>query len=59
MKRLRAFQKISLSPGESKQVIFTLDKNDLAFVNAELKWVIEPGDFEITVGDKQATFTYK
>jgi beta-glucosidase len=59
MKRLRAFQKISLNAGESKQVTFTLDKNDLAFVNAQLKTVTEPGDFDILVGDKKATFTYQ
>jgi beta-glucosidase len=59
MKRLRAFQKISLNAGESKQITFTLDKNDLAFVNAQLKTVIEPGDFEVMIGDKKATFIYK
>lgn len=59
MKRLRAFQKINLNAGESKQVTFTLDKNDLAFVNAQLKWVTEPGDFEIMVGDQKMTLTLK
>ena len=59
MKRLRSFQKISLNPGESKQVIFTLDKNDLAFVNAQLKTVTEPGDFEVMIGDLKATFSFK
>ncbi len=59
MKRLRAFQKISLKAGESKTVSFTLDKNDLAFVNARLKTITEPGDFEVMIGDKKAMFTYK
>ncbi|HET6995400.1 MAG TPA: glycoside hydrolase family 3 N-terminal domain-containing protein [Chitinophagaceae bacterium] len=59
MKRLRAFQKISLKAGETKTVSFTLDKNDLAFVNGKLKWVTEPGDFEIMIGDKKTTFSYK
>jgi beta-glucosidase len=59
MKRLRAFQKISLKAGETKTVSFTLDKNDLAFVNSKLKWVTEPGDFEIMIGEKKATFSYK
>ena len=59
MKRLRAFQKINLTAGASKQVTFTLDKNDLAFVNAQLKTVTEPGEFEVMIGDKKATFTYK
>jgi beta-glucosidase len=59
MKRLRAFQKISLNAGETKKVTFTIDKNDLAFVNAKLKTVTEPGDFEVMIGDKKAKFTYK
>jgi beta-glucosidase len=59
VKRLRAFQKIDLKAGESKTVTFTLDKNDLAFVNADLKTVTEPGDFDVMIGDKKATFSYK
>ena len=59
MKRLRAFQKINLKAGESRKVSFTLDKNDLAFVNAQLKTVTEPGEFEVMIGDKKAKFTYK
>jgi len=59
VKRLRAFQKIDLKAGENKTVTFTLDKNDLAFVNADLKTVTEPGDFDIMIGDKKATFSYK
>lgn len=59
MKRLRAFQKIELNPGESKQVSFSIDKNDLAFVNKQLQIVTEPGDFEVMVGDKTAKFVYK
>ncbi len=59
MKRLRAFQKISLKAGEMKKVTFTIDKNDLAFVNAQLKTVTEPGEFEIIIGSKKAKFTYK
>ena len=59
MKRLRAFQKINLKAGESRKVVFTLDKNDLAFVNAQLKTVTEPGEFEVMIGDKKAKFTYK
>lgn len=59
MKRLRAFKKISLQPGESQDVSFTLDKNDLAFVNAQLKTVTEPGDFEVMIGNKKAGFKYQ
>ena len=59
MRRLRAFKKIALKAGESQDVSFTLDKNDLAFVNAELHTVTEPGEFDVMIGDKKATFSYQ
>ncbi|MEP6713782.1 MAG: glycoside hydrolase family 3 N-terminal domain-containing protein [Ferruginibacter sp.] len=59
MKRLRAFQKINLKAGESKTVTFIIDKNDLAFVNAQLKTITETGEFELMIGDKKAIFNYK
>ena len=59
MRRLRAFKKIMLKAGESQTVTFTLDKNDLAFVNAELHTVTEPGDFDVMIGDKTAAFSYQ
>ncbi len=50
-KELKAFQKISLLPGETKTVKFTLDKEAFSFYDPALKqWVSEPGDFEILVG---------
>jgi len=58
VRRLRAFQKIQLQPGESKQVIFMIDRNNLAFVNAQLKTVTEPGEFDVMIGDKKARFNY-
>ena len=59
MKRLRGYQKISLKSGETKAVTFTIDKNDLAFVNAQLKTVTEPGDFEIIIGKQKVKFNYQ
>ncbi|WP_345947578.1 beta-glucosidase BglX [Mucilaginibacter sp. PAMB04274] len=50
VKELKAFQKISLKPGESRQVIFTLRENDLKFYNQDLKYVTEPGDFKVFIG---------
>jgi beta-glucosidase len=58
MRRLRAFKKIFLNAGESRTVSFTLDKDDLAFVNAQLKTVTEPGDFDLMIGDKTEVFAY-
>jgi beta-glucosidase len=59
MKRLRAFKKIFLKAGEQQTVTFTIDKNDLAFVNAQLKTVTEPGDFELMIGGKKAKFVFE
>ncbi len=53
MQRLRAFQKIFLKAGESKTVTFTLTKNDIAFVNAQLKTVTEAGDFDVMIGGRR------
>ncbi|MDR3367436.1 MAG: glycoside hydrolase family 3 C-terminal domain-containing protein [Prevotellaceae bacterium] len=50
VRRLRRFEKIALSPGETKTVTFRLTLNDLAFVNLENKRVVEPGDFELQIG---------
>jgi beta-glucosidase len=58
MRRLRAFTKVSLKAGESKTVSFTLDRADLAFVNAEMKTVTETGDFDVYIGDQKASFAY-
>ena len=58
MQRLRAFKKIFLKAGESQTVSFTINKNDLAFVNAQLKTVTEPGDFEVMIGNKKSKFAY-
>lgn len=58
MRRLRAFKKIFLKAGEAQTVSFTLDRNDLAFVNAQLKTVTEPGDFDLYIEDQQTTFGY-
>jgi beta-glucosidase len=59
MRRLRAFKKIFLKAGQSQTVSFTLDKNDIAFVNERLHTVTEPGDFDVMIGDKTAVFTYR
>ena len=59
MKRLRAFKKIFLKAGEQQTVTFAIDKSDLAFVNAQLKTVTEPGEFDLMIGDKKARFTYE
>jgi len=49
-KELKAFQKISLKAGETKQVVFTITESMLAFWNANLKYAAEPGEFNVMVG---------
>jgi beta-glucosidase len=51
-RRLRAFEKISLQPGETKTVTLQIKGSDLAFVGAEGKWILEAGDFKIVAGDR-------
>ncbi|MCQ2269569.1 MAG: glycoside hydrolase family 3 C-terminal domain-containing protein [Bacteroidaceae bacterium] len=49
-KRLRAFEKIELQPGETKTVTLKVKASDLAFVGANNQWTLEAGDFNIIVG---------
>ncbi|MCM1319940.1 MAG: glycoside hydrolase family 3 C-terminal domain-containing protein [Muribaculaceae bacterium] len=55
--RVRGFEKVSLKPGESKQVSFKLPASDLAFVNYQGKWTLEKGDFDFTIGTLKARTT--
>jgi beta-glucosidase len=50
VKELKKFQKIYLKKGESREVQFTLSTEDLKYVNSDLKWVYDAGDFKIFVG---------
>jgi len=50
VQELKKFQKISLKPGETKTVEFTITAEDLKYYNHDLKYVCEPGDFEIQIG---------
>lgn len=59
VKRLRAFEKIELQPGQTKTVSFTIDKDRLSFINAQLQRVTEPGDFSVSVGGLKAAFKYE
>ena len=53
-RRLRAFDKIELQPGETKTVTFELKADDLAFVGWDGKWRLEEGDFKLTIADQSA-----
>ena len=51
-RRLRAFDKIELQPGETKTVTFNLNADNLAFVGYDGKWVLEEGDFKLMIADQ-------
>lgn len=54
-RRLRAFEKIELQPGETKTVELVLKGSDLAFVGADGHWILEKGDFRMQAGDQVLT----
>ena len=54
VKELKDFQKVSLEPGESKTIHFTIDKQKLSFYNSKLEWVVEPGTFDLMIGSSSA-----
>ena len=53
-RRLRAFDKVELQPGETKTMTFELKADDLAFVGWDGKWRLEEGDFKLTIADQSA-----
>lgn len=56
-RRLRAFEKVTLQPKETRTVTFSLPAKDLAFVGTDGQWVLEEGDFRLTIGSEQITVT--
>jgi beta-glucosidase len=57
IKRLRRFEKVNLSAGETKELTFTLPVQELAFVNADLETVVEPGTFDLMIGNEKVEIT--
>lgn len=56
VKSLKRFEKISLTPNESKVVTFILNPKDLQFVNEDLKWIAEKGTFRIQISNLKQEF---
>jgi beta-glucosidase len=50
LKELKDFAKVLLKPGESKLINFVINKDKLSFYNKDLKWITEPGVFQVMVG---------
>ena len=51
VKELKGFKRVSLNPGELKEIIFELDKSAFAYYDAEMNYIIEAGQFDILVGN--------
>ena len=56
-KRVRRFAKISLDPGQSRTLSFTLARDDFSFIGADNEPIIEPGDFTVMIGNLTGRFT--
>jgi beta-glucosidase len=54
VKELKGFQRISLKPGESRDVVFTISPESLAFHDIKMNYVVEPGEFDVMVGPSSA-----
>jgi beta-glucosidase len=58
-RRLRRFAKISLNPGQSRTLTFKLRRDDLSFIGADNKSVVEPGEFDVKIAGLTQRFTFK
>lgn len=57
--QLRGFERISILPGEKATVKFNINPGDLSLLDKQMKWVLEPGEFEIAVGSSSADLRLK
>ena len=57
--QLRGFERVTLNPGETKTVAFTLKKDDMELLDINLNRVVEPGDFEICIGSSSEDIRLK
>ena len=58
-KRVKRFAKIYLEAGQSKTLKFTLNREDMEFINTDNKSIAEPGDFTVIIGELSAKFNLK
>ena len=64
VKQLKGFERITLQPGECREVSFTIDKEMISFYRQDMTWGPEPGDFKVFIGGasdnvKEASFGYE
>jgi beta-glucosidase len=58
-RRLRRFAKVNIEPGQSRTLTFKLRRDDLSFIGADNKPVVEPGEFDVNIGGLTQRFTLK
>jgi beta-glucosidase len=56
---LRGFERITLLPGEKKTVSFLLQPDDLALLDKNMNWTVEPGEFEVMIGKSSVDIAVK
>jgi beta-glucosidase len=59
VKELKDFQRVKLNPGEIKTIRFYIDKQKLSFYNEQLKWMAEPGEFDLMIGSSSRDIRLK
>ena len=57
--QLRGFERVTLAPGEKRTVIFTLHPDDLALLDKNMVWRVEPGRFQVMVGSSSTDIRLK
>lgn len=57
--QLRGFERVSLQPGETRQVTFSLKPEDLQILDRNMNWTVEPGEFEVMIGSSSLDIRLK
>jgi beta-glucosidase len=56
VKQLKAFKKVELKPGAEQTLQFSLTPQDMSFIGVDMRRIVEPGEFEVMVGNETARF---
>ena len=57
--QLRGFERVSLQPGETRQVTISLKPEDLQILDRNMNWTVEPGEFEVMIGSSSQDIRLK
>ena len=55
VRELKGFERVTLRPGESKTVSFSVNENDLGFYDPEMHWIVSPGTYDVWVAPDSAS----